>query len=262
MLSKKWLPIVSSVASFGFILAVQSCGSDKDHPSNTASTDTPVVNGSVTVSSIDSGHSVQPSSAPLCENPIRLEEAGLSPITKKAQMPTAKLTLSEMLIYRVDERTNNSLLGTATERTRFKPELVCNGMGLGYRDGNSHSSTTGSDGSHMNRETTYTDSVTAEGKISTWLDVNNKSPEQRLLRFGFKNGKLIESVSELVPESNTNTVAGDFPLDRIQLKQNQWMTFRMYLISKNSLDVRVKFEQLDSESGKMTSTFYSFIFRK
>lgn len=167
-----------------------------------------------------------------CPVPFSLVEAGLIPLTKREQFPLAKYELSELQIHEESESTGKSFSAVARSGKNFDVELECDGVGEG--DGE--------------------DAMNASFQASVGLDLLNqvRDTQQREIKIGFKNGKLIEAITHVIQdgEGSKSDDLGSIPEDRIQIGEDSFLTMKIYSLPDSALEFRMKWDGPADESGK------------
>lgn len=180
----------------------------------------------------------------LCENPISLDEVGLSPLKNESDMPEGKYRLTQMRMYALYEATGKSYTALSKESEDFSVSLECNGVKNFTSD-------------DAENELTSTFSVSdVFGKFA------KESEYERLLKVSFKGGIVTSTISKLRPRTPIDMKLKEIPLERIALPKDQFVTVRVYQVDVSHMEMRMKFEFPANADGKRQIVFSTATYEK
>jgi hypothetical protein len=167
-----------------------------------------------------------------CPVPFSLIEAGLTPLIQRGQFPKVKYELSELQIHEESESTGKSFSAIARAGKSFEVEMECDAVVDGDGD----------------------DATNASFHAPVGLDLLNqvRDTQQREIKIGFKNGKLVESLTRVIQDGEGLTLdeLGSIPEDRIQIGEDSFLTLKIYSLPDSALEFRMKWDGPANEAGK------------
>ena len=170
----------------------------------------------------------------LCENPIIMNLPDRTPITNWRQIPPGTYKLEKIQAYTISHGNNNSYSFSADSENNFTVNVDCNGV--------VHHDTS-----------TFVDTVSGKFMIGTTVtpQSSNLSPFERAIEVKFKNAKLISAESKVITAKVGSTVTGTdkIPVNPIEVRTGTYILIRVYLISKNVLDIRLKLSYPPDKQG-------------
>ena len=188
----------------------------------------------------------------LCENPIIMNLPDRTPITNWRQIPPGTYKLEKIQAYTISHGNNNSYSFSADSENNFTVNVDCNGLNS-LKNKNYDRTYTDSNGGVHHDTSTFVDTVSGKFMIGTTVtpQSSNLSPFERAIEVKFKNAKLISAESKVITAKVGSTVTGTdkIPVNPIEVRTGTYILIRVYLISKNVLDIRLKLSYPPDKQG-------------
>ncbi len=179
----------------------------------------------------------------ICNNPIQFEEKELKPVTDTSVIPKHLFKLSRIQLHEFWEGAQHSLTVSADRADGFNAKLECQGF---YQS---------DEGQNEKFSSTF--------QINESIDLaqRKKSAQKRLISYEIENAEIQYLATRLLNDpKSVETEFDHITTSRMRLSQNRYQTYRLYLVTPNQLELRIKLENTPDQNGHRIITHFVAVY--